>query len=154
MDVIKAGLPESVRARWRCELLIPRNVRKCLTRTVREDVPPSLLTIGFTCSNSHEPKNAYLESAFAMSDLCGKTTLKITHDMATTRLELPKAALGHQTDRDFRADFYVNTPFSYVFTLSCAWAGVRITLTSAGGSACIAITPLVRLQQVNRVLIN
>jgi hypothetical protein len=33
-------------------------------------------------------------------------------------------------------------------------SGVRITLASAGGSACIAITPLVRLQQVNKVLID
>ena len=55
---------------------------------------------------------------------------------------------------DFWADFYGNTPFSYVSTVSCAWAGVRNTLASTGGSACIAITPLVRLQQVNRVLID
>jgi hypothetical protein len=40
---------------------------------------------------------------------------------------------------DFWADFYGNTPFSYVFTVLCALAGVRITLASAGGSACIAI---------------
>jgi hypothetical protein len=49
---------------------------------------------------------------------------------------------------------YGNTPISYVFTVSCALAGVRNTLASAGGSACIAITPLVRLHQVNRVLID
>jgi hypothetical protein len=49
---------------------------------------------------------------------------------------------------------YGMRPFSYVFTVLCALAGVRITLASAGGSACIAITPLVRLQQVNRVLID
>ncbi|KAE8309958.1 hypothetical protein BDV41DRAFT_579931 [Aspergillus transmontanensis] len=41
---------------------------------------------------------------------------------------------------------------SYVFTVSCAGAGVRVTLAPAGGSACIAITPPVRLQQINRVL--
>jgi hypothetical protein len=39
----------------------------------------------------------------------------------------------------------------YCFTRG---TGVRITLASAGGSACIAITPLVRLHQVNRVLID
>jgi hypothetical protein len=33
-------------------------------------------------------------------------------------------------------------------------SGVRIILASAGGSAYIAITPLFRLQQVNRVLID
>jgi hypothetical protein len=49
---------------------------------------------------------------------------------------------------------YGNTPLSYVSTVSCVWAGVRITLASAGGSACITITPLVRLHQVNRVLID
>jgi hypothetical protein len=55
---------------------------------------------------------------------------------------------------DFWAVLLGNTPFPFVFTVSCVWAGVRITLASAGGSACIAITPLVRLQQVNRVLID
>jgi hypothetical protein len=34
---------------------------------------------------------------------------------------------------------YGKTPFSFVFTVLCALAGVRITLASAGGSACIAI---------------
>jgi hypothetical protein len=33
-------------------------------------------------------------------------------------------------------------------------SSVQTTLASAGGSAYIAITPLVRLQQVNRVLID
>jgi hypothetical protein len=37
---------------------------------------------------------------------------------------------------------YGDTPISYVFTVSCALAGVRNTLASAGGSPCIAITPL------------
>jgi hypothetical protein len=54
----------------------------------------------------------------------------------------------------FFPDLYGMTPFSFVFTVSCEWAGVRITLASAGGSACVAITPVVRLQQVKRVLID
>ena len=41
-----------------------------------------------------------------------------------------------------------------VFLCIYCFTGVWITLPSAGGSACIAITPLVRLHQVNRVLID
>jgi hypothetical protein len=58
----------------------------------------------------------------------------------------------------FWADFWANFIWQdavflciYCFMRGC---GVRITLASAGGSACIAITPLVRLHQVNRVLID
>jgi hypothetical protein len=55
---------------------------------------------------------------------------------------------------DFGLISYGMTPFSFVFTVLCALAGVRITLASAGRSACITITPLVRLQQVIRMLID
>jgi hypothetical protein len=63
-------------------------------------------------------------------------------------------AFGYCFWAGFWAGLYGMTPFSFVFTVSCVWAGIRITLASAGGSASIAITPLVRLQQVNRVLID
>jgi hypothetical protein len=54
----------------------------------------------------------------------------------------------------FWADFlWHDAVFLYIYCFMRG-SGVRITLASAGGSACIAITPLVRLQQVNRVLID
>ena len=63
-------------------------------------------------------------------------------------------AFGYRFGQIFGLILYSNTPFSFVSTVLYAFAGVRNTLASAGGSACIAITPLVRLHQVNRVLID